>query len=286
MALMLALLMGLPARASAFSKSANWGVGNFSDVGIPAYACKTGCGDNEKWGPGTKVNGGVSNWLSPDPLWMKQGPMGLNVYQYAYWNPVRFTDPDGRASVAVNPLRYTNKAGSLAPTQEQQRSGDTLLGAFDPRPRFESSVSGSEEAGYSVSFAVSFSPTLKVDPNNHETSDSVLETVEHELDHYSVFKESLSGLKENLERFEGTFKTRDEADLAAGRGSFAFKEHLAKTSANQASRVHGVRDTARQMAKDNSTPYPGTPSFERFKEGAAPRPWYERLGDAIRDLVP
>lgn len=37
-----------------------------------------------------------ARWISPDPEWLKQGPIGLNPYQMTYWNPVKFTDPDGR----------------------------------------------------------------------------------------------------------------------------------------------------------------------------------------------
>lgn len=40
------------------------------------------------------------SWLSPEPFLadaIEQGPIGLNLYHYSKWNPVRFTDPDGRA---------------------------------------------------------------------------------------------------------------------------------------------------------------------------------------------
>ncbi|MEW5852084.1 MAG: RHS repeat-associated core domain-containing protein [Myxococcota bacterium] len=40
-------------------------------------------------------------WVTPDPDWLKQGPIGLNVYQYGNWNPIRFVDPDGRNSMAL-----------------------------------------------------------------------------------------------------------------------------------------------------------------------------------------
>jgi RHS repeat-associated protein len=35
-------------------------------------------------------------WISADPDWIDQGPIGLSIYHYARWSPVRFADPDGR----------------------------------------------------------------------------------------------------------------------------------------------------------------------------------------------
>ncbi len=36
-----------------------------------------------------------ARWISSDPAFLGQGTIGLNTYQYALWNPVRYVDPNG-----------------------------------------------------------------------------------------------------------------------------------------------------------------------------------------------
>jgi hypothetical protein len=100
-ALVLLMAAGLSARAE--SKSANWGLERFERVGALEPTRVSADGNWEICGPAYESESGVSIWLSPDPDWIKQGPMGLNVYQYAYWNPIRFVDPDGRQVAACAP---------------------------------------------------------------------------------------------------------------------------------------------------------------------------------------
>ncbi|MEW5849142.1 MAG: SpvB/TcaC N-terminal domain-containing protein [Myxococcota bacterium] len=43
----------------------------------------------------------LKRWLSPEPEWLTQGPIGLNAYQYANLNPIGNTDRSGRAAETV-----------------------------------------------------------------------------------------------------------------------------------------------------------------------------------------
>jgi hypothetical protein len=102
------LLRALLLTAAAVIPLRAWGMS--AGGGVQAWETVSGSGSSR--GPGIGVGGsgsaeqkctvGVGYWLSPDPAWLEQGPMGLNVYQYAYWNPIKFVDPDGR--IAVLPI--------------------------------------------------------------------------------------------------------------------------------------------------------------------------------------
>jgi RHS repeat-associated protein len=48
-----------------------------------------------------------NHWLAPEPIWedaLKQDAVGLNLYQHTRWNPVRGSDPDGRAPLVARGL--------------------------------------------------------------------------------------------------------------------------------------------------------------------------------------
>lgn len=105
-----ALMAVTPARAYAFGKSALGvsdaaeGLGAWRvDAQMAAVAWENGF-------PTEKVPLGPQQWL-------KQGPKGLNPYQVNYWNPVRFTDPDGRNPLcAAGPMGCVVGAGVGAAT--------------------------------------------------------------------------------------------------------------------------------------------------------------------------
>jgi RHS repeat-associated protein len=57
-------------------------------------------------------------WTSADPEWLTQGPVGLNPYQYAGWDPTGNVDPDGRSiwTKLAKLGKFLYKGGDLAGT--------------------------------------------------------------------------------------------------------------------------------------------------------------------------
>ncbi len=89
-----ALMAVTPARAYAFGKSAL----GFSDAAETLGAWRVDAQLVERVGENVFPTGERS--LGPQQ-WLKQGPIGLNPYQYGGWSPVRNVDPDGRCVPAL-----------------------------------------------------------------------------------------------------------------------------------------------------------------------------------------